>query len=139
MTDRAKETDMATVLASARTIAIVGASPRENRPSHRVMAYLQRAGYRVLPVNPGQAGKKILGETVFETLLNIGEHIDIVDIFRRSDLVDPVVDEAITINAGAVWMQLGIVNETAAARARSAGLPVIMDRCIKTEHARLSL
>ena len=129
--------DLRELLRKARTIAIIGASPREQRPSHMVMAYLQKAGYRVLPVNPGQAGKTILGEKVFASLDEIDAHIDIVDIFRRSDMVMPVVEKAIEIGSGAVWMQLGIVNHQAGRKALEAGLKLVMNRCTKIEHARL--
>jgi predicted CoA-binding protein len=125
------------ILAEARTIALIGASPKPERPSHMVMAYLQGAGYRVLPVNPGQEGREILGEKVHGSLSQIDEHIDIVDIFRRSAQAPPVVDEAIKAGAGAVWMQLGISNEEAARKAINAGLTVVMNRCTKIEHARL--
>ena len=125
------------LLASAKIIALVGASSKEQRPSYRVMAYLQQAGYRVIPVNPGQEGKQLLGEKVYARLADIDLPIDIVDIFRRADTVQEVIDEAIAVKAGAVWMQLGIVNEDAALVAREAGLKVVMDRCTKIEHARL--
>jgi predicted CoA-binding protein len=129
---------LAGVLRSARTIAMVGASPRENRPSHEVMNFLKRRGYKVIPVNPGIAGGMILGETVFESLAAIGEPVDVVDIFRRSEAVAPIVDQAIGLHAKVVWMQLGVRDDAAAARARAAGLTVIMDRCPKIEIARLS-
>ncbi len=129
--------DLVNILTRTRTIAMVGASPKEARPSHQVMAYLQAAGYRVIPVNPGQAGKKILDETVYARLGDIGERVDMVDIFRRSEFVTPIVEEAIATGAQTVWMQLGIVNDEAAAIARAAGLAVVMDRCVKIEHRRL--
>ena len=125
------------LLANAKTIALVGASPKEARPSYRVMTYLQQAGYRVLPINPGQEGKEILGEKVYARLSDIGLPIDIVDIFRRAEFVEEIIDEAIAIKASAVWMQLGIVNETAATTARNAGLEVVMNLCTKIEHTRL--
>lgn len=125
------------LLTNGKTIALVGASPKEVRPSYQVMAYLQQAGYKVLPINPGQEGKKILGEQVFASLSDIDVPIDIVDIFRRAEFVGEIIDEAIKIKAGAIWMQLGIVNEEAATTARNAGLDVVMDRCTKIEHARL--
>ncbi len=125
------------ILTSAKTIAMIGASPKEARPSYQVMAYLQRAGYKVLPVNPGQQGKLILGEQVYATLSDIDRPIDIVDIFRRAEFVGQIVDEAIKVKAGMVWMQLGITNEDAAATALDAGLEVVMNRCTKIEHARL--
>lgn len=125
------------ILREAETIAIVGASPKEARPSYHVMHYLQNAGYRVIPVNPGQEGGDILGEKVYASLKDIGERVDIVDIFRRPEFVDEIVDQAIGIGAGTIWMQLGISNEAAADKARNAGLGVVMDRCTKIEHARL--
>jgi predicted CoA-binding protein len=102
------------------------------------MAYLQQAGYRVFPINPGQAGKKILGEQVYGRLSDIGTPIDLVDIFRRSEFVPELVDEAREVGAGTVWMQLGISNEEAAETARNGGLNVVMDRCTKIEHKRLA-
>lgn len=129
--------EVVAILRDAETIAIIGASPKEARPSHQVMAYLQNAGYRVIPVNPGQEGGDILGEKVHARLGDIGERIDIVDIFRRPEFVDEIVDEAIAIGAGTIWMQLDISNEKAAEKARYAGLRVVMNRCTKIEHARL--
>ncbi len=125
------------LLSDAKTIALIGASPKEARPSYRVMAYLQQAGYKVLPINPGQEGKQILGEKVYARLSDIEMPIDIVDIFRRAEFVGEIIDEAIKVKAGAVWMQLGIINEEAATTARDAELAVVMDRCTKIEHARL--
>ncbi len=129
---------IAGVLRSTRTIALVGASPREDRPSHEVMRFLQSRGYRVIPVNPGWAGRMILGETVYENLAAIGEPVDMVDIFRRPDAVAPVVDAALAKGAKTIWMQLGVRDDAAAERAQAAGLAVIMDRCPKIEIARLS-
>lgn len=128
---------LADILRDAETIAIIGASPKDTRPSYQVMHYLQNAGYRVIPVNPGQEGDSILGEKVYGRLEDIKEHIDIVDIFRRSEFVESVVDAAIAAGAETVWMQLGIHNDVAADKARQAGLKVVMDRCTKIEHARL--
>lgn len=121
------------ILTNSRTIAVVGLSPKDSRPSNQVARYLQEAGYRVIPVNPGQT--EILGEKCYASLLDIPEPVDIVDIFRRPEDVPPVVEQAIAIKAGVVWMQLGIVNEEAAEKARNAGLTVIMDRCLKIDHA----
>lgn len=129
---------IASVLRASRTIAMVGASRRENRPSHEVMRFLQRRGYRVIPVNPGVAGQSLLGETVVESLAALTELVDMIDIFRRSDAVAPLVDEAIAVGAKVVWMQLGVRDDAAAAKARAAGLTVIMDRCPKIEIARLA-
>jgi predicted CoA-binding protein len=127
------------LLMAARTIAMVGASPRPDRPSHGVMEKLQQQGYRVIPVNPTIPGEHILGEYVFDRLSEIGVPIDIVDIFRNSEAAGETVDEAIAIGAKAVWMQQGVINEAAAARAEVAGLKVVMDRCPKAEIRRLGL
>lgn len=123
------EKDIYALLSAVRTIAMVGASDRPDRPSHGVMAYLQGRGYRVIPVNPALAGTSLHGERVVASLADIGEPVDMVEIFRRSDAVGPIVDEAIAIGAPAVWMQVGVVNEEAAAKARAAGLKVVMDDC----------
>ena len=127
------------ILTSARTIAVVGASPRPHRPSHRVMRFLQRHGYRAIPVNPFAAGNEILGERVRARLADIGEPIDMVDIFRRSEAAGAVVDEAIAIGAKIVWMQLEVRDDAAAARAEAAGLRVVMDRCPAIEIPRLRI
>ncbi len=126
------------LLASAKTIAVVGLSSKKFRPSYGVAQYLKSAGYRIIPVNPNES--EVLGEKSYPSLESIpaAEKIDIVDIFRRSEEVSDVVDSAIRIGARAVWMQEGVVNEAAAARARSAGLFVAMDLCILKEHRRHS-
>jgi uncharacterized protein len=126
------------ILTSVRTIAVVGWSPKPDRPSHGVAAFLARRGYRVIPVNPGQAGQVALGETVRATLAEAGP-VDMVDIFRRSDEAGAVVDEAIAVGAKVVWMQLGVIDEVAAARAEAAGLQVVMNRCPAIEIPRLGL
>ena len=131
--------DIADLLRSARTIALVGASDRPDRPSNRVMAALQRHGYRVIPVNPQITGEHIHGEFVFREVAQLGDPIDIVDIFRNSAAAGAVVDEAIAIGAKAVWMQLGVVDQAAAARAEAAGLKVVMDRCPAIDIPRLGL
>lgn len=123
------------MLGTAHRIAVVGLSPKENRPSNMVARYLIDNGYTVIPVNPGQT--EILGLPCYPNLAAIPEPVDIVDIFRRPEDVGPIVQEAITVQAKAVWMQEGVVNETAAAQAKAAGLFVVMDRCIKTDHAHL--
>ena len=135
MIDLHKHTEVAGLLRRARTIAIVGLSPKENRPSNMVGRYLLAAGYSVFPVNPGQ--REIFGLKCYPDLRAITEHIDIVDIFRRPEEVIPVVEEAVDIGAGAIWMQLGIINQEAAEYARRHGLVVVMDRCIKVDHSLL--
>ena len=127
------------ILLGVRTIAIVGASPRPQRPSHGVMRYLQRHGYRTIPVNPFAAGGTILGERCHGALDEIGEIIDMVDVFRRSEFAGAAVDEAIAIGANIVWMQLAVVDNAAAARAEAKGLKVVMDRCPAIEIPRLGL
>ena len=123
------------ILEKSKVIAVVGLSPKPERDSHEVAKYLQDQGYRIVPVNP--RADTILGEKSYPDLASIPEKVDVVDIFRRSDDVPPVVDQAIDIGAKAVWMQLGIVNEDAAAKAREAGLGVVMDRCMLVEHRNL--
>jgi predicted CoA-binding protein len=117
----------------ARTIAVVGLSPNPHRPSHGVARYLQRAGYRIIPVNPNVV--EVLGERAYPTLRDIPERVDVVDVFRRSEFAGPIVDDAIAIQAGAVWMQDGVIDEAAAERARAAGLDVVMDDCMMRRHA----
>jgi predicted CoA-binding protein len=134
-----RDEDIAELLQSTRTIALIGASDRPDRPSYEVMAFLQRHGYRVIPVNPQITGEHVHGEYVWRELAQIGEPIDLVDIFRRPQAAGDAVDEAIAAGAKAVWMQLGVINEEAAARAEAAGLKVVMDRCPKIEIARLGL
>ena len=126
------------ILANNRTIALVGASPNTSRPSYFAMKYLKAKGFRVIPVNPGQAGKEILGEKVYASLADIEESIDIVDIFRGSAAALPIAKEAISIGAKVVWMQLGVRNDEAAKLAEDAGLRVVMNRCPKIEYGRLS-
>jgi predicted CoA-binding protein len=126
------------ILARSRTIAMVGASANPSRPSYFAMKYLKQKGFRVIPVNPGQAGKEILGEKVYASLDAIGEKVDIVDIFRASDSALDVTRDAIKIGAKVVWMQLGVRNIEAARLAEEAGLQVVMNRCPKIEYGRLS-
>ncbi|WP_341631738.1 CoA-binding protein [Sphingomonas agri] len=135
------ETDeeIAELLKNARTIAMIGASDRPQRPSYGVMKFLQDHGYRVIPVNPQITGEHVHGEFVWRELAQIGVPIDIVDIFRRPEAAGEAVDQAIFIGAKAVWLQIGVINEEAAARAEAAGLKVVMDRCLKIEIARLGL
>lgn len=130
--------DLRSLLTSVKSIAVVGWSPNPDRPSHRVAGYLAARGYRVIPVNPGQAGRLALGEEVRATLAEVGP-VDMVDVFRRSEEAGAVVDQAIATGAKAVWLQLGVIDEAAAARARAAGLTVVMDRCPAIEIPRLGL
>jgi len=134
-----RDEDIADLLTTARTIAMVGASDRASRPSHGVMKILQDHGYRVLPVNPQLIGGTLHGEHVWRDLSEIDAPIDIVDIFRRSDAAGEAVDQAIRAGAKAVWMQLGVIDEDAAARAEAAGLKVVMDRCPAIELRRLGI
>ncbi len=127
------------IFARVKTIAMVGASPRPDRPSHRVMRFLQGKGFRVIPVNPQAAGETIHGEIVRASLAEIPEPIDMVDIFRRSELVAPVVDEAIAKGAKIIWMQLDVRDDKAAAKAEAAGIDVVMNRCPAIEMPRLGL
>lgn len=136
MTTDFKDQDTITrILNQYRTIAVVGLSDKPDRPSYDVASYLQRMGYRIIPVNPSL--KTVLGEKAYPDLTSIPEPVDVVDIFRRSEDIGPVVDEAIKIGAKAVWIQLGITNDQAALAARDAGLDVVMDRCIKIEHRNI--
>lgn len=127
------------LLTTVRVIAVVGASPRPHRPSHRVMRYLQLRGYRCIPVNPFAAGRTILGERCYASLTDVPEPVDMVDIFRRSEFAGAAVDDAIAAGASAVWMQLDVIDEAAAARAEAKGLKVVMDRCPAIEIPRLGL
>ena len=132
------DSEIRDILTSVKTIALVGWSPKPDRPSHGVAAFLKRRGYRVIPVNPGQAGQVALGETVVASLAEAGP-VDMVDIFRRSEEAGAVVDEAIAAGAKVVWMQLGVIDEAAASRARAAGLKAVMNRCPAIEIPRLGL
>ena len=134
-----RDEDIYELLARTRTIALVGASDRPDRPSHGVMAYLQSRGYRVLPVNPQITGEHVHGEYVWRELGQIGEPIDMVDVFRRPTAAGEAVDQAIAVGAKSVWLQIGVINEDAAARAEAAGLKVVMNRCPKIEIVRLGL
>jgi len=128
--------DISTILKTSKTIAVVGLSDKPERPSYDVASYLLEHGYKIIPVNPNITEWK--GIKAYKSFLEIKEKVDVVDIFRKSEDVPPVVDEAIKIRAKTVWMQLGIVNEQAAAKARKAGLNVVMDRCMKIEHGKLA-
>ena len=123
------------LLQDTRTIAIVGISAKHDRPSHEVAHYLQKAGYRIIPVNP--AYEEVLGEKCYPSLREVPERIDIVDIFRKPAEVMPVVEDAIAVGAGCVWTQLGVIAPDATAKAAEAGLEVVVDLCTKIEHARL--
>ena len=125
------------ILANAKTIAVFGASPEPWRPSFGVMRYLKRVGYRVIPVNPTAVGETVHGERFYATLMDVPEPIDLVDVFRRPDAVGEAVDQAIAVKAKAIWLQLGIRNDEACARAEAAGLAVVQNRCISVEHSRL--
>lgn len=129
--------DLRRILRDAHIVAMVGASPKWVRPSHFVFRYLQQKGYRVIPVNPQNAGEQILGEKVYASLRDVPVKVDVVDVFRNSEAAGPITDEAIAIGARVVWMQLTVRNDAAADRARAAGLQVVMNRCMKIEYGRL--
>lgn len=133
------DADIAALLRQTRTIALVGASDRPERAAHEAMGVLLAHGYHVIPVNPLLAGQSILGQTVVATLADIAEPIDLVDVFRRSEFVADVVNEAIAAGAKAIWTQLGVFDPAAATRAEAAGLTVVMDRCPKIELRRLGI
>jgi hypothetical protein len=128
---------IASLLQNLRTIAVVGLSPKTHRISHEVASYMQQQGYRIIPINP--LASEVLGEKAYPSLLEAAQHekIELVNCFRNSPDIPPAVDEAITIGAKAVWMQLGISHTEAAAKAKAAGIEVVEDRCIMVEHARL--
>ena len=132
-----KDQEIKEVLRSSKTVAVIGISPKEDRPSYGVASYLKSKGYRIIPVRPD--GDKILGEKVYHSLTEIPREIeiDVVDIFRKSEDVPPVVEEAIHRGAKVIWMQEGIINQEACTKAEKAGLKVVMDRCTKKEHQRL--
>ncbi|HEU5466662.1 MAG TPA: CoA-binding protein [Gemmatimonadales bacterium] len=131
------EAELARLVREAKTIAVVGLSPKTARPSHEVATYMQEAGYRIVPVNPGH--DRILGERSYRTLADAArdQRIDIVDVFRRSALAGGVVDEALAIRPGLIWLQVGVVDEEAAARAAAGGIPMVMDRCLAVYHQQL--
>src|SRR6266581_5226097 len=138
--DNYPDTYIRGILNTVKTIAMVGISPKDNRPSYFAFKYLQERGYRMIPVNPGQAGKDILGQKVYAKLSEIPEPVDMVDIFRAAQFASAVVDEALamTPRPQVIWMQLGVRNDEAAARAEAAGIKVVMNRCPKIEYGRLS-
>jgi predicted CoA-binding protein len=128
--------DMESILKNSKTIAVVGLSDRPERPSYQVASYLLEQGYRIIPVNPNISEWR--GIRVYGSLSEIKEKVDVVDIFRRSEHVPGIVDEAIKIGAKVVWMQLGVANQQAAEKAKAAGLKVVMNRCMKIEHSKLN-
>jgi hypothetical protein len=132
-----KDEEIKEILRNVKTIAVIGISPKEDRPSYIVASYLQSKGYQIIPVRPD--GEEILGEKVYHTLSEIPKEIgvDVVDIFRRSEDVLPIVAEAIQRRARVVWMQEGVIHQEAAGKAEKAGLKVVMDRCLKKEYQRL--
>ena len=134
-----RDEDIRELLSNARTIAMIGASDRPDRASYGVFRALSDHGYRVLPVNPNITGERLHGEFVWRELSQVDVPIDIVDIFRKSDAAGEAVDQAINAGAKAVWMQIGVIDEAAAARAEAAGLKVVMDKCIKVEMRRLGI
>ncbi len=133
------DASLSELLSTSRTIAVVGASDRPERASFGVMRFLLDRGWRVIPVNPRLEGREILEQPVKASLAEIGEAVDIVDIFRRSEEAGAAVDDAIAAGAKAVWLQLGVIDDRAADRAEAAGLKVVMDRCIKIDAARLGI
>jgi predicted CoA-binding protein len=133
--ENASPDEVRAILREARTVAVVGLSDKPDRDSYHVAEYLQRAGYRVIPINPAVSG--VLGEKAYPSLRDVPERIDVVDVFRKSEAVPVIVEEAIAVGAKVVWLQEGIVHNAAAERARAAGLKVVMSRCMLKEHARL--
>jgi predicted CoA-binding protein len=134
-----KQNDIAEILSTTRTIALVGASDKPDRPSYRVMKYLLDQGYHVIPVSPKVAGKTLLGQQGYGTLAEVPEKIDMVDVFRNSEAAWDVAQEAVAVGAKTLWLQLGVINEQAAELARDAGMNVVMDRCPAIEIPRLGM
>jgi predicted CoA-binding protein len=134
-----KQNDIAEILSTTRTIALVGASDKPDRPSYRVMKYLLDQGYHVIPVSPKVAGKTLLGQQGYGTLAEVPEKIDMVDVFRNSEAAWGVAQEAVAVGAKTLWLQLGVINEQAAELAREAGMNVVMDRCPAIEIPRLGM
>lgn len=133
------KTQLRAILDNVRTIALVGASEKTNRPSHEVMVFLQQQGYRVLPVNPRIAGSQLLGETVVADLPSLDETVDMVDVFLAPERTDAIIDQAIALKIPVLWLQIGVINEAGVARAEAAGLVTVMDRCPKQEIPRLGI
>lgn len=127
------------ILESVRSIALLGASEKTNRPSHEVMEFLQQQGYRVIPVNPRLAGKELLGETVYPDLASLPEPVDMVELFLAPERTDAIIDAAIKQRIPVIWLQIGVINEAGVARAEAAGLTTVMDRCPKQEIPRLGI
>ncbi len=136
--DRYDDAYLRKILRETKTIAMVGASANWNRPSYFAMKYLLDRGYKVIPVNPAAAGQEILGQTVYASLADLPQKVDMVDIFRNSEAAGPITDDAIKHGAKILWMQLGVRNDAAARRAEDAGMTVVMNRCPKIEHSRLA-
>jgi uncharacterized protein len=137
MSDSTDINTLRRILRQYKTIAVVGLSANWYRPSFFAAKYMQEHGYRIIPVNPSYKGQEILGEKVYPSVREIPGKIDVVDCFRKSEDIGPIVDEAIAVGAKVLWMQLGVMNEAAAEKARNAGLEVVQDRCVKIEHGRL--
>ncbi len=137
MSDNTDINALRRILRECRTLAVVGLSANWYRPSYFAAKYMQEHGYRIIPVNPSYRGQEILGEQVYASVSDIPGKVDMVDCFRKSADIDPIADEAIKVGAKVLWMQLGVMNDAAAARARKAGLEVVQDRCVKIEHGRL--
>jgi len=137
MSDSSDINTLRRILKQHKTLAVVGLSANWYRPSFFAAKYMQEHGYRIIPVNPSYKGQEILGEKVYASVRDIPEKIDIVDCFRKGEDIEPIAEEAIAIGAKVLWMQIGVMNEKAAAKARKAGLEVVQDRCVKIEHGRL--
>ena len=131
------DSEIRDILQRVRTIALVGASEKPHRPSHEVMHYMQQQGYRVIPVNPRLAGQQLLGETVYPDLESLPVKVDMAELFLAPKRTDPIIDQAIAQKIPVLWLQIGVINESGAERARQAGLTVVMDRCPKQDIPRL--
>lgn len=137
MSDNTDINALRRILRECKTLAVVGLSANWYRPSYFAAKYMQEHGYRIVPVNPSYKGQEILGEKVYGSVSEIPFKVDMVDCFRKSSDIEPIADEAIKVGAKVLWMQLGVMNEAAAEKARKAGLEVVQDRCVKIEHGRL--